>query len=187
MRERRDTISSENARLLAQRSAQTLDAAFADHEARVTIDGEEVRLEIPCLSSAVDNGLWILCEGPEGDVIVGFHTQHTHFGPWEEFSDQDARIIGILRALDEAIATAHEFLAGRMVVITWYRNGELVTAVRVSPEDASTTVRDLTKEIFTFRRRMSGILYGHDPRRGRVDVTIRSWNGTHDADIDDVR
>ena len=36
MRERRDTIDPENARLLAQRSAQALKLAFADHEVRVT-------------------------------------------------------------------------------------------------------------------------------------------------------
>ena len=128
---------------------------------------------------------WIVCEGLHGDVTVGFHTQHTHFGPWEEFSDQDARINGILRALDEAIATAHEFLAERMVVITWYRNGNLVTALRVRPEDASTTVRDVTTEIVELRWRLRRFLSGH--RRGRVDVTIRSWAGTHDADFADVR
>ena len=120
MSERRDEITSENARPLAQRIAQTLDLAFADHDVQVTIDGHDVLLEIPCPSAAVDHGLWIRWEGPEHDVIVGFHTQHAHFGPWEEYSDQEARIDAILAALDEGIATARAFLAERMVVITWY-------------------------------------------------------------------
>ena len=52
MRERSDTISSENARLLKQRIARTLELEFADQDAYVTVDGYEVRLEIPCPSAA---------------------------------------------------------------------------------------------------------------------------------------
>ena len=187
MSERRDEITSENARPLAQRIAQTLDLAFADHDVQVTIDGHDVLLEIPCPSAAVDHGLWIRWEGPEHDVIVGFHTQHAHFGPWEEYSDQWARIDAILAALDEGIATARAFLAERMVVITWYSRGEVETATRDVPEHAQTEVREGAKEIFNLRSRVQMLLNGHWPRFGRVTATIRSWNGTHDADIDHVR
>ena len=145
MGERRDKITPDNARALAQRSAQKLEVAFADQDARLTINGDEVLLEIPCPSPAVDNGLWILCEGPEGDVIVGFHTQHSHFGPWDEFSDQEARIDAILTALDEGIATALDFIAERQVVISgsgWYSDGSVVTATRDVPERAMTDARE---------------------------------------------
>jgi len=57
-------------------------------------------------------------------VVVGFHTQHSHLG-WVDYGDRDH--------VDEAIAVAREFLTERMVVITWYSDGEPETATRVWP------------------------------------------------------
>jgi hypothetical protein len=192
MRERRDTVTPENARVLAQRSAEKLGAAFADQDARLTINGDEVRLEIPCPSPAVDKGLWILCEGPEGDVIVGFHTQHTHFGPWDEYTDQHVRMDAIVTALDDGIALAREFLEERQIVISWYStgwcpDGSAVTATRDVPERAVTDVHEGAKKIFTLGSRIRRVLNRHTPHFGRVTATVRSWNGTYDADPDDVR
>jgi hypothetical protein len=192
VKERRDTITPANARALAQRIAQTLDLAFPDQDAQVTIDGDEVRLEVPCPSSAVDNGLWLCWRGPEGDVIVGFHTQHSHFGPWDEYSDQEARMDAILAALDEGITTARDFFAERQVVISWYSSGwypdgSAVTAARDVPERAMTDISEGAKEIFDLGSKIQRIINGATPRVGRVTATIRSWNGTHDAEVDDVR
>jgi hypothetical protein len=158
--------------------AERLAAAFADVEHRVEIDEYgELLLEIPCPSPSVDTGLWISTFST--DVVVGFHTQHSHFGEGWDYGDRDH--------VDEAIAVAREWLAERMVVVSWYRDGEPGTATRVWPEEASTQVRDGTKEIFDLSQRLRLLLNGHLPRRGRVDVTIRSWAGTHDADFADVR
>ena len=35
------------------------------------------------------NRLWIHWQ--HDDTIVGFHTQHSHFGPWDEYKDQTTR------------------------------------------------------------------------------------------------
>ena len=187
MSERKDTITPANARLLSQRVAQTLDLAFPDQDTRLTVNGYDVLLEAPCPSPAVDNGLWIRWDGPEGDVIIGFHTQHSHFGPWDEFSDQQARMDAILAALADGIAAAREFLTERQVVVSWFSNGEVWTATRDVPEHALTAIREGTPEIFNLTSRILMLLNGHSPRFGRVTATIRSWNGTHDSDIDDVR
>ena len=149
--ERRDEITPANARELAQRVAQRLETAFADQDARLTVNGHDVRCEVACPSPAVDNGLWISWEGPETDVIVGFHTQHSHFGPWEEYHEQETRIEAILAALDEGIATAREFIAERQVVISWHSNGEVDSATRDVPERALTTARQGAKDQLRFR------------------------------------
>ena len=193
MIERRDEITPKNAGALSQRVAQTLNLAFAEHAARITMNGHDVRLDIPCPSTAaIDNGLWILCEIPRGDVVVGFHTQHSHFGPWEEYTDQHARMDAIATALDDGIALAREFLEERQVVISWYSSGwypdgSAVTATRDVPERAVTDAHEGAKKLFNLGSRILRLVYGHTPRVGRVTATIRSWNGTHDADIDDVR
>lgn len=185
MRQRREDIAPENAGTLAQQIAQTLELAFADEGASVTITGHNVYLEIPCPSRAVDDALRI--HWWYGEVLLSFHTYDSEFGPSGSFGDENQRDKGIATALEGAIAAARQFIAETQVVITWYRKGQVAIATREVPEGAMTAVREDAKEFFGPWYRVRCIINLRSPRVGPVTATIRSWNGTHDADIDDVR
>ena len=72
-------------------------------------------------------------------------------------------------------------------MVTWYSSGEVWTATRDVPEHALTAIREGTSEIFNLKSRILMLLNGHAPRFGHVTATVRSWNGSHDTDVDDVR
>ena len=117
-------------------------------------------------------------------MLLSFDNFHADFGPSGSFGDEESRDKAIAAALDEAIATAREFLSERQVVITWFREGQVAVARREVPEGAMTAVREDAKEFFGPWYRIRCIINLRSPRVGPVTATIRSWNGTHDADID---
>jgi hypothetical protein len=166
MIERRDENTPENASGIAQQIAQTLELAFADEGASVTISGHHVYLEVPCPSRAVDDALRIHWWYDE--VLLSFDNFHADFGPSGSFSDEDSRDKAIAAALDEAIATAREFLAERQVVITWYREGQVAVARREVPEGAMTAVHKDGKKLFGPWYRIRCIIEVRWPRVGRA-------------------
>ncbi len=72
-----------------------------------------VEFQVPCPSGAVERGLWVATDG--GELTVGFHTHHTHFGMFIE-DDQPQQIKA---GLDHA----GDMLDERIGVVSWYCGG----------------------------------------------------------------
>ena len=117
-----------------------------------------VEFQVPCPSRAVDRGLSVATDG--GELTVGFHTHHTHFGL---FNGDD------LPQIEAVLGYAGDLLDERIGVMSWYCGGRF--AGSSSLELPHPTPLPRRREIF--------------PNRPDCDrITLRSWTGRFDRDED---
>jgi len=165
----------------AERVAPLLVDAFPRHSEAITVDEQgDVSIEIECPSRSVDAGLsiWTWNE----DVVVGFHTHHAHFSDWGRSGADDY--------IEAAIRTANEVLVEKLVVVSWYLRGQ--------PEPDITMFEATAPALAEFQRWSQPTIGGWLRRRvvrpwtgwlphevvnrlRRVDVTLRSWEGTYNV------
>jgi hypothetical protein len=118
-----------------------------------------VEFQVPCPSGAVERGLLVATDG--GELTVGFHTHHTHFGMFIE----DDQLQQIKAGLDHA----GDMFDERIGVVSWYCGGCFAGSSSLDLPHPAPLPR--LREIF--------------PNRPDCDrITLRSWTGRFDRDED---
>jgi hypothetical protein len=172
-----DQLDKRRLGAFAGRAANRIASALPEYAALITADDEgNLAMEIPCPSPSVDRGVFVLTDNDDqADVSVGFHTHHWHFRDWHE--------AGTDAFLEDAIGTIRALLAEGLVVVSVYRDRELVASWFAESEDAVTGLRaTVTKELGRKAQLMRRLRLSPS-----VSATVRSWRGAHDVDLEGFR
>jgi len=170
----------------AARVVPYLVAAFPQHAERIGVDSyaDDLELEIECPSQSVRFGLGIRTSAEQ--IEISFDTSHADFSDW--YGD------GTDNHIHEAMEAAHDVIAERLVAIAWYDRQGMAAGTLDTPENAlaafhrsqqaalrrSQTVTARIKRRLGLPPRQLPRNLGGNYDQGRV--TLRSWNGSHDAD-----
>ena len=161
----------------AERVARHLVAAWPERAEEIAVDGEgDLSLEIECPSDSADAGLWIHTWNE--DVVVGFHTHHSHFSDWEQSGTDDHIAV--------ALETMDDILAERLVVVSWYSRDSSSRPSSGEPRMQDDELRRSRQGVKGWLRRRRFPRTGWLPydlgllARG-VESTVRSWRSSYDT------
>ncbi len=124
------------------------------------------RFAVPCLSPAVEQGLWLSTAG-EG-LVVGFHTHQTQFTDYGERFNAEQ--------VEAALRHAAQIIAERVGVVSWYRGAVFVGSRTVDLPHPGPLPGVL-----------DGLAVGAELAGFFADcdrATLRSWSGQFDRDED---